>query len=119
MMGFANANYWGSAFTRASAVDRFPHRELCEAVRETACEYSSSEEVTTWMRQHGFDDKDKSFYDPTAVHELCAAVLKQGDACNASFKAFAEQVATGELKILLQHALPKAGYKVPSQLTTN
>eukprot|EP00977_Amphora_coffeiformis_P020026 scaffold7808_cov184-Amphora_coffeaeformis.AAC.5 len=128
MVGFQNANYWGNCYTRTAAVDHFPHDQLCEAVVQLAqCPpYAHSPPVKEWLQAHGFDDEDNihnMLYDPRAVHALCATVLRQSGGKDDAhhvvvLRQFAEQVATRELQILLQHTLAKAGYEMPSNVLT-
>jgi len=133
-MGFQNAHYWGDRFARTAAaaasasVDDFPHERLREAIQGLSNGhdmYSRSPSIRRWMRTHGLDRTDRASYDPRAVHALCATVLRQKDRRDGNehdgsddiiLQQFAEEVATAELRIVLQHTLTKAGYEIPSDL---
>jgi hypothetical protein len=113
MMGFANANYWSSAVKTSPGVDLLPHAELLERVQTLASsqQYADSASVQDWCRDHGIlleSSVEKPYFETRAVHELCATVLRQKGS-DEKLKAFAEQVAESEIRILLSHALEKAG----------
>lgn len=120
MIGFQNANYWASAFDKSPAMDRFPHAALCRAITELASkndEYANHAAVQKWCAKHGFHDSNSSsqgqnYFDPRAVHELCAVLRQKGS--DPILQSFAEKVATTEVRIVLEHAMERAGLEMPS-----
>lgn len=140
MLGFQNANYWSNAFLQAASSSsspssdnpNFPHASLRQAVQTIATshpQYQQYAPIQNWCRTHGFennnnnkskpdrDHDDSNLFDPRPIHELCATVLRQqqdGRSADAILQAFAEQIATAEIRILLHHTLPLAGYDPPS-----
>ncbi|KAI2514035.1 hypothetical protein MHU86_419 [Fragilaria crotonensis] len=103
MMGFANANYWSRAVSKSSGVNLLPYERLVSEVRALAA--LSSVEAQDWVTLHVPDDL---FLESRAVHELCANVLREA----TPLREFAERVAETEVRVLLAHALQKAGYDV-------
>ena len=128
MVGFANANYWANAYTRtAAARQAVPHETLRRAVEDLAAQpqFTKDPVIAEWCATHGFvvvvrgsnDDKSNvAFFDPRAVHALCAAAMQQQQQQQGSstLQTFAEQVATAEIRILTAHALHKAGFCMPN-----
>jgi hypothetical protein len=109
MMGFANGNFWSNAVKASPGVDMLPHQELHASVQELSQEFEGNTQVQAWCQDHGFvPGTDDSFFESRAVHQLCATVL-QGPS-NTELKKFAEKVAASEVRILLLHALRRAGY---------
>ena len=125
MQGFSNAMYWSNAAGRSRGVDTLPHYELFDSVVQISSDYgptgvSESESVQAWCTEHGFvpaNNHENVFYENRAVHELCANVLrnnkeKDSDVESKRLQAFAESVAEGEVRIVLAHALRRAGFSV-------
>jgi hypothetical protein len=114
MMGFANGNFWSNAVKTSPGVDLLPHQELHASVQELSThEFGGDTQVQEWCQDHEFvSGNDDSFFESRAVHQLCATVLR--DPSNTEFKAFAEKVAASEVRILLLHALRRAGYSMDS-----
>jgi hypothetical protein len=119
MVGFGNANFWSNAVQR-SENDSLPHAEWRSKVVELAKIYSDSPEVQAWCQQHGFVDTTTTrnpFFESRAVHELCFTVQRNKPEGNPQLVAFAEQVASTEVQILLRRALEKAGYSTTTTAT--
>lgn len=110
MMGFGNANYWSSA-VQSCQNDSLPHSELQSMVVDLAAKYKDSQEVQAWCHQHGFvETTAKSvFFESRAIHELCATVQRNPEE-NPRLLAFAEEIVSSEVQVLLRSALEKAGY---------
>jgi hypothetical protein len=83
-------------------VNHLPHQQLVSEVRKLV---QAEPGASSWTQQHLQDD---DFFESRAVHELCANVLR-GD---EDLREFAEQVAETEVRVLLGHALQKAGFGV-------
>ena len=121
----------------------FPHQALYDAVQAIVMEYCNDDEtasttITTttnkaimeWGRQYGFlgpnesnshNSNPRKVFDPRAIHALCATVWKENDGVHSSpfsLQAFAERVATAELRVLLDYALAQTGYKMPDTAAT-
>ena len=109
MVGFANANYWSNAVRQQEVATSFlPHEKLQSAILQlvTSSEvFSNSSQVQSWCQRHISTTKD--YFDSTAVHELCAQVLRDQEGVDETFRTFAEQVAATEVRILLESALEK------------
>ena len=105
MVGFANANYWSNAVAKSPGVNLLlPHQHLVSEVRNLAG--ASTEAAQEWAHRHLRDD---TFFESRAVHELCYNVLRGTD---EELREFAERVAETEVRVLLGHALQKAGFDV-------
>lgn len=107
MMGFNNANYWSDAAARSTGSNVLPHAQLQQQVRALSLQHSDSAAVQEWCRK--MVNSDDIFFDGRPVHQLCAAVLLQNPK-DPILQNFAEQVAESEIRILLSHALRKAGF---------
>ena len=103
MMGFANANYWSRAVSKSPGVNLLPYKHLVSEIRALAA--LSSVEAQAWVTLHVPDDL---FLESRAIHELCANALRK----TTPLRDFAERVAETEVRVLLAHALQKAGYEV-------
>ena len=155
MVGFQNANFWGRSFANSPDWHRLPHKELLLRVDELSNQYADCPTVQAWCREHEMsteiqdkqqrkisnedvcgntaDDEEEYYYfEPRAVHELCATVLRQGqqraetqsgtssntgDDMNhdyQSLKEFTELLVESEIRIILAHALRNAGFS-PSE----
>lgn len=101
MMGFANANFWSRAVSKSPGVHLLPYQEMVSEIRALA---ATSVEAQDWVGLHVPDD---SFLESRAIHELCADVLREA----TPLREFAERVAETEVRVLLAHALEKAGYE--------
>ena len=117
MLGFANANYWSNAFARSRGHNDLPHRELLQYVVTLAQSFPSCEPVQSWCQQHSMIassiNEEPPYFENRAVHQLCAKVLQQSSSDDDSdLRRFAELVSEGEVRILLGHALQRAGYDV-------
>ncbi|KAL7568495.1 hypothetical protein ACA910_012202 [Epithemia clementina (nom. ined.)] len=125
MMGFQNGNYWSSAVARVPDSEKhIPHAGLLFEVNRIAAmsEFANCSPVKDWCDRHKLSDPATVYFEPKAVHELCATVLRQQQQAQQSqvdkapnpqfefFRNFAEQVAEAELRVLLAHTLPKAGF---------
>jgi len=110
MSGWSNANYWSGAADRSPGFKELPHRDWIEQARSLIKKYPSHGLIQQWGQQHRFfEEKDLGTYDSRATHELCARVMAVRGS-DATLKDFAEQVAETEVRILLGHALQRAGY---------
>jgi hypothetical protein len=113
MMGFANGNFWSNAVKASPGVDTLPHQELHASVQELTQEFGGNIQVQEWCQDHEFvPGKDDSFFESRALHQLCATCLR--DPSNTELKSFAEKVVASEVRILLLHALRRAGYGMDS-----
>ena len=106
MMGFANANYWSNAVAKSPGAALLPHRALVTHIRALAAKQASSETPLEWANRYLHDE---TFFESRAVHELCFNVLR---GTSNELRDFAEHVAETEVRILLGHALQKAGFDV-------
>ena len=108
MMGFANANYWSNAVAKSPGAALLPHRALVTHIRALAAKQASLQMQTPqeWANRYLQDD---TFFESRAVHELCFNVLR---GTSNELRDFAEHVAETEVRILLGHALQKAGFDV-------
>ena len=117
MMGFTNGNFWSNAVKTSPGVDLLPHQELHASVQELSTqEFGGNTQVQEWCQDHGFvPGHGDSFFESRAVHQLCATVLRDGS--NTELTTFAEKVAASEVRILLLHALRRAGYSMDNNMT--
>jgi hypothetical protein len=119
MMGLDNANYWGSAFAKSPAAREIPHDALYEATRFLVDQHENRHPaIRQWWQDHFYRDSSTTkFFDPRAIHALMVTVWQLDNdnlSQRSALQSFAEQVATAEVRILLEDVLRRAGYSTNS-----
>jgi len=109
MTGWSNANFWSRAVDRSPAFSELPHREWIDQFHRLVDKYQSHETIRHWGERHGLMEPNAVVYNSRAGHELCSRAMKDGS--DATLKTFAEEVAETEARVLLGHALEKAGFE--------
>lgn len=111
MTGWANANYWSGSVEQSPGFKNLPHRDWIEQVRALINKYPSHGPIQQWGEQNRFLDERLEVYNSRAAHQLCSRVLSDsGGVRDSTLQEFAEAVAETEVRILLGHALQKAGF---------
>lgn len=112
--GFANARYWSSIVLCSPGADSLPGYEIRDAILELASEtFSHSPSVQQWIERHDVATQpaDESHFEARPLHELCETVLQQKES-DQELQNFCQQAIEREVRILLAHALQKAGFNV-------
>ena len=112
MKGFANASYWSSIVIRSPGVESLPSADLRRHVATLAESYSKCPAVQEWYTRHQLNEHmEDPYFEARVVHEICATVVNNHD-CDPVLRQFAEQVVETEVRVLLLHALQRAGFQV-------
>jgi hypothetical protein len=113
--GFANARYWSSIVLCSPGADSLPGYEIRDAILELASSetFSHSPSVQQWIERHDVATQpaDESHFEARPLHELCETVLQQKES-DQELQNFCQQAIEREVRILLAHALQKAGFDV-------
>ena len=113
LTGFANARYWSSIVLCSPGAESLPGNEIRDAILKLASEtFSHSPTVQQWIAQHfATQPVDESYFEARPLHELCEMVLQQNGS-DKELSSFCQQATEREARILLAHALQKAGFDV-------
>jgi hypothetical protein len=107
MRGWDNADYWSSSVKR-TATQELPQADWFRYVRKNANEYKGRDDrVTKWADRHL--KEGSTHWNGSAVHNLCREAMKKPA---GPYRDFAAAVSETELRVLLTHALQRAGYDV-------
>lgn len=108
MEGFNNAAYWASSVKRSEGMSSLPHNDWLQQMRSLLNKYSNDASIQEWGKGNGFLDGNATYYDPQKLHDLCAQAMK--DKIESNLRAFAEEAAETEVRVLLAHSLQRAGF---------
>jgi hypothetical protein len=116
MKGIDNANFWSNQVKQSGGEDKLPQDELRKKVQVLAKEYDDGkeeEEIQEWCDR--IVQENGSNINHRAIHDLAMTVLKRNtkgsnNSSDSNLQKFAEQVIESEMRILLFHALQKAGF---------
>jgi hypothetical protein len=123
MQGWQNANYWSNAVMKSQGLDDLPHADLFRHISKivvantvvgstTNGNSGDMDRIRQWADQHNMRADSNYYFDSRAVHELCACAMQDDDDAStiSRFRSFAERVAETELRVVLGHALQRAGF---------
>jgi hypothetical protein len=110
MIGWQNANYWSSATNSRAAAQTLPYANIRNEVLAIGNEFG--DEAIQWCKEHIIDEggNDESYWEPRALHALCARTSRDESSHDNKLRLFAEQAAEAELRLLLHSSLNRAGY---------
>eukprot|EP00957_Ditylum_brightwellii_P189025 14389728-Ditylum_brightwellii.AAC.1 len=118
MIGFSNANYWTRAAMASRGSSSLPWKEVRNTVLSIADDMKDDKEVQVWTKERVIEEGDDEYWEPRALHELCAQVL-QGSAkdddnrVGSGLRTFAQLSAEAEVHVLLRHCFQSAGFEYP------
>lgn len=126
MVGWSNADYWGSAWARpfqSSEILRELWRGVMIEIQPSILQLAKYPSPEQWCRVNLPElflsvDEFVDAWDPRALHRLCALVTKDGNS-DSELMQFAQEACKVEMHALLMLCLEKAGYTLPSNETDN